>query len=264
MPEPTVLRRYIAGRFGQVHLRESGADAGDIPLICLHATAYSSRSFEALMRASEGRHILAIDLPGYGESDPPSHPLDIVGYAAAVGEAIVAAVGTQPVSLFGYHTGVVIAAEIALQKVVAVEDLTFLGVPFFEVLDFELWKSKLAGGHQLGDQLDQFAERWSFLVANRPAGLSLRRGFENFVDELKAWPDGAQAHRALFAYDLRARFPLLRCPVTILNPQGHLAEPSRAAARLIPDATVIELPELQGAVLDTAAATIAALIPSAA
>ena len=260
-----IQRRYVSGRFGQVHLRESGAGTGKLPLVCLHATAYSSRSFEALMRAlGPARHVIAIDLPGYGESDPPNTALDIAGYAEAVAEAIVAAVGSQPVALFGYHTGVVIAAEIALQGQVTVAAMTLLGVPFFEVLDFEMWKAKLAGRHGLGDRLNQFTERWDFLVTNRPAGLPLRRGFENFVDELKAWPDGPAAHHALFAYDLRARFALLDCTVTILNSEGHLAGASRAAAGLIPGAQVIELPQLHGAVLDTAAETIAALIPSAA
>ena len=208
--------------------------------------------------------MIAIDLPGYGESDPPNQALDIAGYADAIGEAILAAVGQQTVTLFGYHTGVVIAAEIALRGKVVVDAITLLGVPFFEALDFEMWKAKLAARHELGDTLSQFAERWDFLVANRPAGLPLRRGFENFVDELKAWPDGPAAHHALFAYDLRSRFALLDCPVTILNPEGHLAGASRAAAALVPGAQVIELPHLSGAVLDTAAVEIAALIPSAA
>jgi len=260
-----ISKRYVPGMTGQIHLRESGAASATMPLVCLHATAYSSRSFEALMRAAGcERHIVAIDLPGYGESDRPRHDLDIAGYAQAIGKAITAAVGNQPVELFGYHTGVVIAAEIALQKLVPVHALTFLGVPYFEVLDFEAWKAKLAAQHRLEENLDQFSERWDFLVAGRPKGLSLRRGFENFVDELKAWPDGAQAHRALFAYDLKARFPQIDCPVTILNPEGHLAEPSRAAAALVRNAHLIELPDLNGAVLDTHAARILELIPNGA
>lgn len=260
-----IVRRYVEGQFGQVHLRESGVASGTVPLVCLHATAYSSRSFEALMRAVGcDRHIIAIDLPGYGESEAPTGDLDIAGYAEVVTETIVATVGKQPVTLFGYHTGVVIAAEVALRRLVPVLGLTFLGVPYFEALDFAAWKRKLACQHQLGEQLEQFAERWNYLVANRPSGLSLRRGFENFVDELKAWPDGSNAHQALFAYDLRARFALLDCPVTILNPQGHLAEPSRAVAAFVSGARLIELPELHGAVLDTGAARIAGLIPSGA
>lgn len=256
-----ILRRYVKGRFGQVHLRESGASSGTVPLVCLHATAYSSRSFEAIMQVTAGdRHVIALDLPGYGESDPPACPLDIAGYAQAIGEAVLAAVGSDPVELFGYHTGVVIAAEVALGRFANTSGLTFLGVPFFQVLDFDAWKSKLACRHELGDRLDQFQERWDTLVTKRPQGLSLRRGFENFVDELKAWPRGSEAHHALFAYDLPSRFRQIDRPVTILNPTGHLAGPSRAAAALIPGARLVELPELHGAVLDIHADVIARFI----
>ena len=139
-----------------------------------------------------------------------------------------------------------------------------MGIPHFRALDFDHWKARLSTAHRLEPALDQFAERWDYLVANRPDGLSLRRGFENFVDELKAWPDGARAHEALFAYDLEAGLARLSHPVTVLNPAGHLAEASRIAAGLSPHANLIELPELTGAVLERDAATIAALIPSAA
>ncbi len=261
----SITKRYVVTSGGQVHLRESGVGSSGIPLICLHATAYSSRSFEALMRALGGsRHVLAIDLPGYGESDAPAGPLDIPGYAKVVAQAILAAVGAGPVDLLGYHTGVVVAAEIAISRLIDVAAMTFIGVPYFQVLDFAAWKALLTRPHDLSGGLEQFIERWEYLVANRPEGLSLRRGFENFVDELKAWPNGVRAHEALFAYDLAGRFALIDCPVTVLNPQGHLAEPSRAAADLIAAAELIELSHLSGAVLDTAAAEIAALIPSAA
>ncbi len=260
-----IRKSYIAGRYGQIHLRRVGEDSGVPPLICLHATAYSSRSFEPLMRAlAPMREVIALDLPGYGESDPPPAPLSIAGYAAALGAAIAQLAGARPVALFGYHTGAAIAAEIALQGAAPIEHLTMLGVPHFAVLDFAAWKARLASPHALTGDLDQFAERWRFLVSERPAGLSLRRGFANFVDELKAWPHGAWAHQALFDYDLADHLARLTCPVTILNPQGHLAEPSRAAAALIKGARLIELPELSGAVLDGAAEAIAALIPSAA
>lgn len=266
MAEPIVgaviRKRYVQAGADQVHLRESGAQSGTVPLVCLHATAYSSRSFDALMQAlGAGRHVLALDLPGYGESDPLPGAPDMAAYAESVAAAITTATQGREVALFGYHTGVAVATEIALQQRIAIREMTFLGVPYFEALDFAAWKQRLATPHHMGVTLDQFAERWDYLVTQRPDGLSQRRGFENFVDELKAWPHGSRAHEALFAYPLGERLARLACPVTVLNPQGHLAEPSRAAAALIPGATVIELPELSGAVLDTAPEAIAALIP---
>ena len=256
-----IRKRYLSAGQKQIHARESGWDAGGVPLVCLHATAYSSRSFEPLMRAfGNSRHVLAIDLPGYGDSDPPTVEPDISCYARMIGEVLEGAT----VDLFGYHTGVAIAAELALLMPRRVGQLTFMGIPHFRALDFEQWKARLGTQHRLEPTLDQFAERWDYLVANRPEGLSLQRGFENFVDELKAWPDGGRAHLALFAYNLEENLGQLTQPVTVINPAGHLAGASRIAAGLIPRACLIELPELSGAVLESDAATIAALIPSAA
>ena len=254
-----IRKRYIDTRHGQIHIRESGR--GVVPLICLHATAYSSRSFIALMAAfGEARHVIAIDAPGYGDSDPPTQRPDMAGYADTIAAAIAGTVGAEtPFDLFGYHTGVAIAAELAIVTPHMVRRMVWLGVPYFHALDFEAWRARLARGHTLGADLGQFDERWDYLVTGRPAGISLERGFTNFVDELKAWPNGSWAHQALFDWNIEARLPLVTQTTLILNPESHLAEPSRVAARLMPNATVIELPHLSGAVLETAATEIAAL-----
>ena len=247
-----IRRRYADGRYGQVHIRENSSVTG-VPLVCLHATAYSSRSFGALMAALDGsRHVIAVDTPGYGESDAPPAIVSIADHAAAIAEVLPARF-----DLFGYHTGVSIAAEIAIAEPARVGRLIFMGVPYFQALDFAAWRTRLAARHTLGETLDQFDERWAFFITNRPEGLSLRRGFENFVDELKAWPNGWWAHDALFDHDLPVRLALVRQPVSVLNPPGHLAGPSRLAAGLMRDATVVELPDFAGAVLDAHAAKIA-------
>jgi pimeloyl-ACP methyl ester carboxylesterase len=254
-----IRKRYVDGPFGQIHLRESAEATGTVPLICLHATAYSSRSFETLMRAfGASRHLIALDLPGYGDSEAPTTKADMAGYA----DAVAAAIGAGPVDLFGYHTGVYVAAELALRHPAKIRRMTFMGIPYFQALDFEQWRARLATPHRLGAALEQFTERWAYLVNDRPTGVSLERGFANFVDELKAWPNGSWAHEAMFAWDADTRLPLIDCPVTVLNPEGHLAGASRAAAALIANAIVIELPELNGAVLELHGDRIAALIPS--
>lgn len=248
-----IRRRYVDVPQGQLHLRENSA-AGGLLLVCLHATAYSSRTFGTLLEALD-QPAMAIDTPGYGESDAlPGQPT-IADYAAGIIAGL-----PEKFDLFGYHTGVAIAVEIALRWPERVGRLTLMGVPHFRALDFELWRTKLASKHVLGDHLAQFGERWDFLVGARPQGLSLRRGYENFVDELKAWPDGWRSHEALFKWDLPARFALIEQPVTILNPPGHLAEPSRMAAGFIRHAELIELSDLNGAILEVHAGRLAELL----
>lgn len=252
-----IRRRYADGRFGQIHLRENDAIDG-VPLACLHATAYSSRTFVPLLDALDGRRAaLALDTPGYSESDPPPGPITIADYAEALADAL-----PDRIDLFGYHSGVSIAVEMAIRYPSRVKQLFVMGVPHFRALDFAAWRERLTARHDLGDTLGQFDERWAYLVANRPQGVSLRRGFENFVDELKAWPRGWWAHEALFAHDLAARLPLVRQPVTVINPPGHLAEASRRAAALLPDVRVVELPDFANA-LESHAGEIADIVLSA-
>jgi len=251
-----VRRRFADCRYGQLLIREVNPGNG-IPLLCLHATAYSSRSFLPLMKAyGDRRHVLAIDAPGYGESDGPQHPVSIAEYAAAIAESLPYNV----FDIFGYHTGVVLGVELAIRKPTAVKSVTFMGVPYFAPLGFQAWKARLAKAHHLSDDLEQFQERWQWLVTDRPKGMSLERAFDNFVDELRAWPQGYWAHRALFEYDCEARFPRLQQPVKVLNPASHLADASRLAAQLFPRAECIELPAMSGGALEVNAAELAELI----
>ncbi len=251
-----VRRRLADCRFGQLMIREINPGRG-VPLVCLHATAYSSRSFLPLMAAyGDRRHVIAVDAPGYGESDGPSSPIPVATYAECIGEALQ----LNEFDVFGYHTGVVMGTELAIQGPEQVTRLTLMGIPYFKVLDFEAWKTRLAGSHSLAEDLSQFDERWQWLVTDRPDGMSLERAFSNFVDELRSWPNGSWAHQAMFDYDLDERFPLVRQPVKVLNPESHLSAPSRTAARLFADATCMELPDLSGAVLEKHADAIVDLI----
>lgn len=255
-----VRKAYVDGPYGQIHVRLTDPVPGASPLVCLHATAYSSQSFLPLMQAMAGhRQVIAIDAPGYGESDAPGQPIDMAAYA----DATLAAIGQltrAPVAVLGYHTGAYVATEMVIARPDLINRLVLIGIPYFQALDFDFWKSKLAARHLLADDLGQFAERWAYFVTHRHACVTLARGFANFVDELKAWPDGWWAHDAMFAYDSDTRLPMVGQPVLILNPDGHLAPASRAAAGLLPNAMVQEMPDLSGPVLESAPRELAAAI----
>lgn len=256
----TIRRSYVDGPFGQIHVRATDPVANATPLICLHATAYSSRSFVPLMAAGVWRRqVIAIDLPAYGESDAPSAPVDIAAYAGAIGDAIDQ-VSDGPVAVLGYHTGVYVGAELAVLRPERVERLVLIGMPYFQALDLEAWRTKLCARHHLTEALSQFDERWDFFITRRAPGVSLERGFEHFVDELKAWPEGWWAHKAMFAYDSDARLPLVRQPVLVINPDGHLAHPSRVAAAMMPNAIVEEMPDITGPILNTGSNRVARAI----
>jgi pimeloyl-ACP methyl ester carboxylesterase len=258
----TMTKRYVRISSGQVHLRETAAIAGGVPLYCLHATAYSGRTFEPIMAALTGRRrVVAPDTPGYGASDRPSERWDIAQYAEALGQTIEAA-GDRQADLFGYHTGAFIATELAARRPDLIRRLVLVGVPYFEGAARAERLASLGKPMTLTDRLDQFDERWSFFIGDRYPGVTLEQGFANFVDELTAYPYGWLAHDQAFRYAAESRLPLVTQRTLILNPENHLAEASRAAARLMPNAQVLELPHLANGVLDVAGPELAELTHS--
>ena len=255
-------RDYINSRFGQLHLRETG-NGPRAPLLCLHATAYSGQTFEPLMPLlADARRVIALDTPGYGQSDGPSALPPFEVYAQAITEALPALVGEQPLDLFGFHTGALLAIEMALLEPTRVRRLVLVGVPFFEGDERAAWRAKLVHETTLTESFDQFRARWDYFITGRTAGLSLARAYACFVDELKAYPRDWWAHAALFDYPAAERLPQVRQPVLVVNPGSALADASRRAAARMPHAQVLERPALQGAIFDLGTQVLAqAMLP---
>ena len=259
-----IRKGYVDSRWGQLHYREAGHDAslpGFRPLVCLHATAYSSRTFVPIMQAlANGRRVIAIDTPGYGESDGPDAPVPFDAYAEAIAGSLRRLVDDEPIDVFGYHTGASIAIEMAAMAARSIERLVLIGIPFFEGSERDIWRAKLVHRHGLEASFDQFAARWDYFITHRTSGLSLERAFECFVDELRVYPRDWWAHASLFEYDARPRLAAVGHPILVINPTGALAEASRAAARVMPHATVVEMPSLTGAIFDLGTAPLASCI----
>jgi pimeloyl-ACP methyl ester carboxylesterase len=255
---PVSIRRYVGPPGHQVHITEvETAQRARTSFYCLHATAYSGRSFAPFMAVmSAHRRICAVDTPGYGGSDRPAQRLDIPGYAREIGDAIELDSG-GPIDLLGYHTGAMMAVELARQRPELVRRLVLIGVPFFVGVEREHWRQVLARKHTLSESLAQLDERWAFFITDRRDGVSLDRGFENFVDELRAYPFEWWAHEAAFTFDAEACFREVTQQTLILNPNNHLSEASRRAAAHIPNASLLEFPSLDHAIFDVAPTVLA-------
>lgn len=257
---PLLSRRYVGEAGQQVHLLEGGTEADGVPLYCFHATAYSGRSLAPLVRAlAPSRRVAAMDTPGYGGSDAPAERLGLPGYVDAV-EAGLQAAREGPVDIFGYHTGTLIAAELARRHPGRVRRLVLIGVPFFSGDEQATWRRTLAQPTSLGPDLEQFRDKWNFFIRDRPSGVDLAKGFENFVDELRAWPNGWWAHDAAFRFEVQNCFAAIQQPALIINPHNHLAVASRQAAAVLRHARLVEMPHLANGIFDVAAEEIARLI----
>jgi pimeloyl-ACP methyl ester carboxylesterase len=261
-------RRYVDGPFGQVHLYQAmPARLEDIkypPLACFHPTAVSGDFYRAYMtEMARDRIVYALDTPGYGKSDPPPEPTSIERLAESTAAALEAlgygAQGGGAVDVMGYHTGVFIACDLAVQRPDLVRRLVLPGISYYpEPLRTEKY-SEYAKPSPENEEGAYVMKVWEFWVGQRSDGVSLERGAEHVADMLQAGPRAWWAYHSVFSYDADARLPLVRQPVLIPNSHGGLADNSRQAAQLFPDAKLVELPHLKHGIFDTAAVELADL-----
>jgi pimeloyl-ACP methyl ester carboxylesterase len=165
-------------------------------------------------------------------------------------QAIHALEPASAVDILGYHTGALLATEIAASHPELVRRLVLIGIPFFTGDEKEVWRAKLVHKTRLTEQFDQFRGRWDYFVSSRFQEVSLERAFDAFVDELKCYPREWWAHRALFDYEPASRLARVACETLIINPASPLSDASARAAAVIPLARLEAMPELKGAVFD--------------
>ena len=135
---PSIRRRYVDGRFGQIHLYIAEAvdgSAANTPLMCFHPTAVSGDFYrDFMLEMSKDRRVMAMDTPGYGRSDPPPEPQPMIELAGTAADALDAlgygANGQGAVDVIGYHTGTFIAAELAVIRPDLVRRLVLPGIPY--------------------------------------------------------------------------------------------------------------------------------------
>lgn len=123
-------RAYFDCRFGQLHVRTAFPTTGgfdeQVTLLCLHAAGGSSRSFARFLPLmAEQRSVYAPDLPGSGESDPPSNS----GYAdlAAAALDLTRDLRLRQIDVLGLRAGAAVAVEMALAKPELVRRLILVG-----------------------------------------------------------------------------------------------------------------------------------------
>jgi pimeloyl-ACP methyl ester carboxylesterase len=131
--EPRVRRGYFESRYGQLHVHNAIPPGGGFeegtPLICLHGTQGSGRTFKGLLALlGRDRSVYAPDLPGYGESDGPPGSMSAADYTAAIGD-FLDNMRLRHADLLAHGAGTVLATELALARGPQIRRLVFVSVP---------------------------------------------------------------------------------------------------------------------------------------
>ncbi|MGF7153414.1 alpha/beta fold hydrolase [Novosphingobium gossypii] len=109
-----IKRRFVNVGGKRIHLREAGEGR---PVVLLHDSPRSSRLHIDLMRfLAPHFHVVALDTPGYGNSDPLGIDTpEITDFAAALGDALDA-LKLSHAPIYATHTSAKIALEYAFSS----------------------------------------------------------------------------------------------------------------------------------------------------
>lgn len=140
MIEP-LERFYTRISGGQLHGRKVGSGP---PVLLLHASPLSSAFMTGQMAAlaEAGFEAIALDTPGYGQSDPlPTPPAGLGDYAQAFLEA-ASALGCERFGLYGTATGAQLALAIALAAPSRISQLVLDNCALFTPADVAAWEDR--------------------------------------------------------------------------------------------------------------------------
>jgi pimeloyl-ACP methyl ester carboxylesterase len=248
-----IRRCYTESRYGQLHYLQ-GRPAGGAEktaLILLHQNPSSCLEYQYLVaEMAKDRRVIAFDTPGYGMSDGPPGPVSMAAYAAAFADGLdLLGFGPdRPIDVFGFHTGSLLAIELAIQRPDMVRRVALSGIPFRSDAERAQRLSSARQTPPMTDDgkstLERIAWLWRFVVTERDPGVPLERAAFMFMEKAKTMNSYWWPYDGVWSYPIREQLPKVAQPVLIVQPREDLFEQSRAAAALFPDAEFVALPTL--------------------
>jgi pimeloyl-ACP methyl ester carboxylesterase len=221
------------------YVRRRGADAaaGDAPIVVLHGWGAHIEAVAPILSALDGASdLIALDLPGFGESDPPPEAWDAAAYAHFVTE-FLDRLGVPRAHLVGHSHGGRIAIVLASEEHERVERLLLVDAAGIRpkrglryrrrVAVAKLGKAVAKVGGPPGRRLQ---ERMRARVASR--------------DYLEASEAMRATFRAVIGEDLTGRLPRIAAPTLLVWGDRDEDTPLWMAHRmeeLIPDAGLVVL-----------------------
>jgi pimeloyl-ACP methyl ester carboxylesterase len=253
----TVRRGYVDSQYGQLHYvmaRPLSEIRENSTLVMIHQTVNSSIESVTLFEdLAKDRVVIGIDTPGFGNSDGPTSPPTVKDYAATIAQGL-ADLGYGPsrqVDIAGFHTGALIAAEVAIGEPKMIRRVALSGVYFVD-------EARATRALNSLPQYKTSAEYFEWAMKNIPRRQesAMTRGVPDavwgqiMVESLRPLTRSEFHHVAAFSYapQVRTRMPLVVQPVLLLALGDGLRQPTIDSLSLFPNATLVDLPQyLDGA-----------------
>lgn len=225
-----ITRGYCDTALGQLHYRRSGG--GGDPLLLLPHSGRSAQMFARLMSALSGSFdVIAVDLPGSGQSPPLAAGTSFEEIADAIAQ-MCGCLAVSRYHVYGIHTGNKIGAWLAHTG--DAQSLVLAGQTHSLVADQEARNAliRTVASHALRADRDRTATLREWVEALRyvqNAGLDARAltdilesetyapQRDEVVDHLLAWEARSDLYDANFRFDLGACLDALSVPTLVLE-----------------------------------------------
>ena len=255
---------YVDLHDSQVLIRSIGdlRSAAPAPVVVIHHAPGSSALYDDLIRAIGAKHpVIALDLPGHGESEPGPDAIQSVEAWAETVFRVLNTLGIGAMHVYGHNGGAAVAVEMALRASGRVRSIT-LDAPVFlseaeqqdvapRWLDGVLPATPVWDGSHLlrmWHMRRDMALWWPWysrrIVNARASEPPIDPGrLSAEVREMMKQPESfASAWRAVLDYPMRARLALTVPPCAVIGAATDLFAPCLAAARGVrPDARAMDI-----------------------
>lgn len=236
-------RGYTDGPDGQVHFRDAGGSGA--PLLLLHQTPCDLGQFDPAfpLLAGAGLRPIAVDTPGYGQSDPPRGPPTITAYARAM-LAVLDHLGLGAADVLGHHTGASTAAELATTEPHRIHRIILNGPPLFTPDERAAYLAAIAAAPRPAQRADgsHLQAYWDRRARFTPGWTSVTAMHRGVVMMLAAEPRERDGYTAAFAHDIGVPLRAITQPTLILTNTGDdLYAASCRARALRPDFAFVAL-----------------------
>lgn len=230
----TVRRGYFDGPTGQVHYRTTGSGE---PVLFLHQSPLSSAQFLAVLDrfAARGFQPLAIDMPGFGMSDPAPEPVTLGSYVSAA-RAALDHFGWSRAPVVGHHTGAVIGALLAVADPGRVPRLVLNGFPLLTDAEREHFRSFYFGPTQPKEDGSHLLGAWANRLRSTPGWSDLALMHRYTIEALVSGATNWRAFPLIVDADLRGLLESIRVPTLLLTNTGEdLYEATQRSHAIRPD-----------------------------
>lgn len=247
---------YASTPRGMLHYAHCGSGE---PLLLLHATPGSWRAMEQLAPLlAADFHVIAVDTPGYGNSDPVPGEVTVEAMAESV-VALLDALQLPRAHVLGLHTGNKIAAALGARFPQRMGRVVLAGHTHSLLVDkaqrdeaighlvdhyFPRFAAQADGSHRVREwlmaQSDVQGLWWprQLLQGKEVSEQDVAIAEAMVVDHLLGWRSIVPTYEAIFAFDLGAAMRAMTVPTFVLelrpDDEAHLPPQAPVICGLIP------------------------------